>query len=203
MSVSAPITTATPDALALLANRRSVVAKKLGEPGPTEDQLRRIVEIGLRVPDHGKLAPWRLLVIDKEGQARLGDLYAGLYAAAYPEANEAQIAFERNRPQRAPALIAVVSTPVASEKIPRIEQTLSAGAVCQNLLNAAHATGFAAQWLTEWPAYNAKVREALGFDETAEIAGFIFIGTPSEPPTERTRPAYEDVVRPWTGPGSV
>lgn len=188
--------------LDLLRNRRSVTAKNLTEPGPSEEQLKTIIEAGLRVPDHGKLGPWRILTLDKSAQATLGDVFAKLFAEAYPEATEAQIAFERDRPQRAPCLIIVMSTPIDNGRIPIIEQTLSAGAVCQNMLLAAHASGFAAQWLSEWPAYNAEVRATLGFGEDAEIAGMIYIGTPTEPPKERGRPAYEAVVSAWNGPSN-
>lgn len=188
------------DTLTLLRNRRSVTAKNLDEPGPGDADLRAIIEAGLRVPDHGKLGPWRVLTFDKAAQSRLGELWADLFAAAYPEANEKQIDFERQRPQRAPVLLAVASTPVESEKIPEFEQLLSAGAVCQNLLVAAHASGFAAQWLSEWPAYNGTVKRALGLGQGDQIAGFIYIGTPIEAPKERTRPDYDDVVSAWTGP---
>ncbi|MGI9509110.1 MAG: nitroreductase family protein [Geminicoccaceae bacterium] len=181
--------------LEALTRRRSVVAKNLGEPGPDDQTLDRILHAGLRVPDHGKLGPWRLQVLAKPAQAMLGDVLAKAYADDHPDARDDQIAFERARPLRAPVLIAVSSRLHRQHKIPEIEQLLSCGAVCQNLLNAAALSGFGAQWLTEWPAYDARIKRALGVPEDDHIIGFISIGTPVEPPNERPRPAFEDVVR--------
>lgn len=178
-----------------LMARRSVVAKHLGEPGPDDRTLETILRIGARVPDHGKLGPWRLQVLSKEAQAELGDVLAKAFAADDPDARDDQIAFERARPMRAPVLIAVSSRLHRNHKIPEIEQLLSCGAVCQNLLNAAALSGFGAQWLTEWPAYDPRVKQALGVPENDHIVGFVSIGTPIEPPNERPRPAFDDVVR--------
>ncbi len=180
--------------LDLLTSRRSVVAKNLGEPGPDARALKAILEAGIRVPDHGKLGPWRLQVLSRSAQAALGDLLARLHAEDHPDARDEQIAFERLRPMRAPVLIAVSTRLRREHKIPEIEQLLSCGAVCQNLLNAATLLGFAAQWLTEWPAYDARVRSALGVPDGDHIVGFVSIGTPIEAPNERPRPAFEDVV---------
>lgn len=181
--------------LEALTRRRSVVAKNLGEPGPDDQALHRILRAGLRVPDHGKLGPWRLQVLTKPAQAMLGDILASAYATDHPNARDDQIAFERARPSRAPVLIVVSSRLHRQHKIPEIEQLLSCGAVCQNLLNAATLSGFAAQWLTEWPAYDSRVKQALGVPEDDHIIGFVSIGTPTEPPNERPRPAFDDVVR--------
>lgn len=202
MSVAETYATATsPETLDLLLTRRSVVAKNLGEPGPDAETLRKIIAAGLRVPDHGKLGPWRIQVIHKEGQAALGDVLASVYRADNPDAEERMIEAERQRPQRSPVLLAVTArVDPHHPKIPEIEQRLSGGALCQNILLAAHACGFAAQWLTEWPAFHASVKEALGHTPETDIIGFIYIGTPTEAPTERGRPAYEDVVSAWTGP---
>lgn len=177
-----------------LAMRRSVVAKNLGEPGPDQETLEAIIRVGLRVPDHGKLGPWRVQVLSKPAQAALGQLYANAYTADHPEAREDQIAAERDRPARAPVLIVVSSRLRRDHKIPEIEQLLSCGAVCQNLLNAAVTLGFGAQWLTEWPAYDGRIKAALGVPADDHIIGFVSIGTPVEPPNERPRPAFEDVV---------
>ena len=184
----------TLDRLDALIRRRSVVAKNLGEPGPDDRALEQILQAGLRVPDHGKLGPWRLQVLRKPAQAMLGDVLAEAFAADHPDAREDQIAFERARPARAPVLIAVSSRLRRQHKIPEIEQLLSCGAVCQNLLNAAVLLGFGAQWLTEWPAYDARVKAALDVPEDDHIIGFISIGTPLEAPNERPRPEFETVV---------
>ncbi len=152
------------------------------------------------MPDHGKLAPWRIQVLHDAGQKRLGDLFADLFAKEIPEANEKQIEFERQRPQRAPLLLVVTSKVTKPHNIPELEQLLSGGAVCTNMLIAANALGFCAQWLTEWPAYRPEVARALGHDpETDQIIGFVYIGTPVEAPTERVRPELDDVVSEWTG----
>lgn len=182
------------DRLTPLIRRRSVVAKHLAEPGPNDDVLQEILTTGVRVPDHGKLGPWRLQVLRKPAQMALGDVFADVYAAAHPDAREDQIAFERARPARAPVLIAVSSQLHREHKIPEIEQLLSCGAVCQNLLNAATLVGFGAQWLTEWPAYDDRIKHALGVPTDQHIIGFIYIGTPVEPPNERTRPDFAAVV---------
>ena len=181
-----------------LLTRRSVVALKLTEPGPDDAQLERILTAGLRVPDHGKLTPWRVQILRKPAQAALGDLLADRFAKNTPGAGARIIETERQRPQRAPILLVVTSTPETESRIPRMEQMLSAGAVCLNLLHASHALGFAAQWLTEWPAYDETVKAALGYGPDDQIVGFVYIGSAAEPPTERPRPALSDVVSEWT-----
>ncbi|MGI9420969.1 MAG: nitroreductase family protein [Geminicoccaceae bacterium] len=196
------------DPLETLITRRSVVAKNLGEPGPDDDALERILRVGMRVPDHGKLGPWRLQVLRKPAQRMLGDVLASAFAADHPDARDDQIDFERRRPARAPVLIAVSSRLHRQHKIPEIEQLLSCGAVCQNLLNAAVLSGFGAQWLTEWPAFDDRVKAALDVPVDQHIIGFVSIGTPVEPPNERPRPAFESVVSfhdtlPGPGAGSA
>ena len=182
-----------------LRTRRSVVAANLVEPGPDAATLEAIIEIGLRVPDHSRCGPWRIQIIGKEGQAKLGDLYATLYAKDNPDATESQIEYWRERPQTAPVMLAVTCHPNQEKihKIPLWEQVLSGGALCQNLLNGAHALGFAAQWLTEWPAYHSEVMTCLGHPPETEVYGYIFIGTASEPPSERKRIGADDVVSTW------
>lgn len=192
------------DTIDLLLTRRSVVAKDLWEPGPDDATLQKILGAGIRVPDHGKLGPWRIQVLRKPGQAALGDVLAGIWAADHPDAEPRMVEIERQRPQRAPILLAVTARLEPEHpKIPLMEQKLSGGALCQNLLVASHAAGFAAQWLTEWPAYHASVRRALGHDPQTEIIGFIYIGTPATTPTERARPTLEQAVSEWTGPAAV
>ncbi|MEM9442398.1 MAG: nitroreductase [Pseudomonadota bacterium] len=182
------------DRLTPLIRRRSVVAKHLAEPGPDDEMLQRILATGVRVPDHGKLGPWRLQVLGKPAQVELGDVFADVYADLHPDAREDQVAFERARPTRAPVLIVVSSRLHREHKIPEVEQLLSCGAVCQNLLNAATLVGFGAQWLTEWPAYDDRIKHALDIQADQHIVGFIYIGTPVEPPKERTRPEFAAVV---------
>ncbi|MCI5048763.1 MAG: nitroreductase [Rickettsiales bacterium] len=176
--------------------RRSVKAQDLTEPGPNEAQLQDILISGMRVPDHGKLAPWRFHVFDGAAQAELGNKLADRFAELNPEANEKQIAFERERPQRAPLLIMVTYQPELG-RIPAWEQQLSTGAACMNLVHAAYAHGFAAQWLTEWPAFDAQVKEWLGCTEEGEIAGMIYIGSATEIPEDRPRPDADVVVKFW------
>lgn len=185
-------------AIDVLLTRRSVLAGKIVEPGPDDASLRLILKAGLRVPDHGKLAPWRIQILRKPAQAALGDLLAKRFAATNPEARDRQIETERQRPQRAPVLLVVTSKPKKDAAIPLLEQRLSAGAICINLLNASHALGFAAQWLTEWPAYDDAVKAALGHGPDDQIVGFVYIGSAAEPPTERPRPEVEDIVSEWT-----
>ena len=182
-----------------LRNRRSVLATNLVEPGPDAETLDAIIEIGLRIPDHSRCGPWRIQIIGKEGQAKLGDFYAMLFAKENDDAPESQIEYWRQRPQVAPVLLAITCHPNQQKihKIPLWEQVLSGGALCQNILNGVHAFGFAAQWLTEWPAYHPEVLEFLGHDPETEVYGFIFIGTAIEAPNERKRIGADEVVSQW------
>lgn len=192
------------DAVDLLLSRRSVLAVNIGPPGPDDEALQTMLRIATRVPDHGKLTPWRIQVLREEGQRQLGDLLARLFAEANPAATEKQVNFERNRLQRAPLLLAVTAKIRPNHKIPEMEQLLSAGAVCYGLLIAAKAVGYAAQWLTEWPAYRPEVVEALGHDpQTDRIVGFVYLGTATEPPAERPRPELADIVSDWPGDGDT
>ena len=190
----------TPDLAELLLKRRSTLAANMRPPGPDSDTLDVLLRIATRVPDHGKLTPWRIQVLRSEGQARLGDICAEVFREDHPGASKAQIEFERQRPQRSPLLLVVTCHPNREKlaKVPLIEQQISAGAVCQNLLVGATALGFASQLLTDWPAYHPKIRRALGHAENTEIIGFVHIGSPAETsPKERPRPDLEDVVSEW------
>lgn len=180
-----------------LLTRRSVKAKELISPAPDATQLELILKAATRVPDHGKLCPWRILVLHKEGQAKLGEIFARRFAALNPEASDKQVQFERDRPQRAPLLLVVLSTPVESMKAPLWEQQLSAGAVCMNILHAAHMLGFGGNWLTEWPAYDSEILTALGGKTGDAVAGFMYLGSIGIAPEERERPRLEDVVSEW------
>jgi nitroreductase len=183
----------------LLLRRRSVLAKDLLEPGPSETDLEAIIAAGLRVPDHGRVEPWHIQVLRKPAQIALAELCAEIFERENPGANTVLIAAERERMQRSPLLLVVTSQldPSRYQKVPAIEQVLSAGAVCQNILIAAQSLGFGAQWVTGWPAYHADIRVALSHDADTDIVGFIHIGTPANPPNERPRPDRDAVVSEW------
>lgn len=186
------------DALTALKTRRSVKPKELGSgPGPTDEQLQTILEIATRVPDHGKLAPWKILVLKRDGQEKLGKIAKERFNQIYAEVNEKQKEAERLRFTRAPLVLVVLSTPKESVKAPRWEQEMSAGAVCTNILHACHAMGFGASWLTEWVAFDPAIIHTLGGDIETKIAGFIYIGEKLVTPDDRERPKLEDVVGEW------
>ena len=186
------------DALDLLTTRRSVRADDLVGPGPNDADLTEILKIAIRVPDHGRLTPWRLHVLRGEGQAKLGALCLELMQAEHPNLTPKQIQTEQNRFTRAPVVIAVVTQLAEPRKIPHWEQMLSGGAVCYGLLMAAQAMGFGAQWLTEWPAYRPEVVDALGHDPaTDKVLGFVYIGSVTERPSDRPRPDLDAVVKTW------
>lgn len=180
----------------LLLTRRSALARELVAPAPDAGELRTILECGLRVPDHGRAEPWRIQVLEKPAQRALGDFCADLFRREHPQAGAARIELERQRPQRAPLLLVVAFRPNAAKlaKVPAVEQLLSTGALCQNILVAVAAMGYRGQWLTDWPAYHAEVIRYLGHAEATRIAGFIHIGSVVEAPNERPRPEFDAVV---------
>ncbi|MCB8822688.1 nitroreductase family protein [Microvirga rosea] len=182
------------ESLARLEQRRSVPARWLSEPGPTPSEIDTLLTVAARVPDHGKLVPWRFILIEGEGRQRLGEVLVGAFKADQPEAEAEKVEAERTRFSHAPLVVAVVSRVTPHVKIPDWEQVLSAGAVCMNLLNGATALGFGAVWLTGWAAFDRRVLDALGLAPEERIAGFIHIGTASETPTDRARPALADIV---------
>lgn len=193
-----PFPTEKPAMIEFLETRRSNLAKVMGEPGPTEDQLSKILEIAARVPDHRKLEPWRFIVFRDEARARFGRHIASAFIRNNPEMPEDRAMFEGERFLRAPIVIAVISSPVNCPRgTPQWEQELSAGAVCFNLCLAAQAHGFGAQWLTEWYAYDKAVNKALGLSEDERLAGYIYIGTPDMPATPRNRPDMNAKVSLW------
>lgn len=175
-----------PALLDLLARRRSTKIAQLTGPGPDRAVIEGLLGLAARTPDHGKLAPWRFLALLGEGRARAGACLAEVLAQR--QAGDEALAAERQRFLRAPAVIGVISTAAPHAKIPEWEQLLSAGAVCFNLLLAAHGAGYAGCWLTEWPVYDAQARAALGLAAHERIAGFIYLGSASEVPLERPRP---------------
>lgn len=182
-----PASTPSAQTLTLLALRRSTTARLMTSPGPDAQQRDALLRLAARVPDHGKLFPWRFITFEDEARARFGDILEARLRDLEPEAPPERFELERNRFTRAPLVIAVISDVTENHKIPEWEQILSTGAVCQTLLIAASAMGFAAQWLTEWYGYDAVAREALGLSGNERVAGFIYIGTASEDPTERPR----------------
>jgi nitroreductase len=188
-----------PDAIELLKTRRSVKPMELKAPGPSAAELDTLLTIASRVPDHGKLAPWRFIVFEGAARLKAGEKIADIFRQKNPQATQEQIAFERNRLARAPLVIAVVSRAGPHAKIPEWEQLLSSGATAMNLVIAANALGFAASWLTEWYAYDREALDALGLAPNEKIAGFIHIGTAATSPADRDRPALSAVVRRYEG----
>ncbi|MBI3678369.1 MAG: nitroreductase [Proteobacteria bacterium] len=183
-----------PQALDLLLSRRSGSAKAMTGPGPSAGQLQTILAAGARVPDHGKLAPWRFIVLEGEARARLGEIAAARLPQVEADPSSERLEFERNRFLRAPTVAAVVSRVREGIPIPEWEQILSAGACCQNILIATHALGFVANWITEWPAYDAVVKEKLGLQSGERIAGFIYLGSPTVALEERVRPELNSLI---------
>jgi len=182
------------DLVSLFENRRSVAPHLMIGPGPTPQERDRLLKIASRIPDHGKLAPWRFIVFEGKARVDAGRLIALRYKALHPDATDDMLKVEGNRLVRAPLVIAVVSRSAPHVKIPEWEQELSAGAVCTALTFAANAMGFVTAWLTEWFAYDRGVLEQLGLSESERIAGFIHIGRASEAPIDRPRPALDDIV---------
>jgi nitroreductase len=189
-----------PDALQLLKTRRSVKPMELGGPGPSPAELDTLLTIAARVPDHGKLAPWRFIVFEGEARLKAGETIAAIFRSQHADATADQLDFESKRLARAPLVIAVVSRAGPHVKIPEWEQQLSAGAACMNLVNAAYAMGYAASWITEWYAYDRRALDALGLAADERIAGFVHIGRPAKPPEERDRPKLDDIVTRYSGP---
>jgi nitroreductase len=183
-----------PQTIDLLLSRRSGSAKAMTSPGPSPADLRTILLAAARVPDHGKLFPWRFIVFEGEGRTRFGELLAQALTEGEPSQSAERLDIERARFLRAPVVIAVISHVREAIPIPEWEQILSAGAACQTMLIAAHAMGFVANWITEWPAYNATVKERLGLKPGERIAGFVYVGTAAAPLEERVRPDMDRIV---------
>jgi nitroreductase len=183
-----------PDALDLLLSRRSGSAKAMTGPGPSPEQLQIILTAAARAPDHGKLFPWRFLVFEGDARRRMGEVLAASLLESEPQTAPERLDQERHRFLRAPVVVAVISRVREAIPIPEWEQVLSAGAVCQNLLLAAHALGFVANWLTEWCAFHPGVKERLSLKPGERIAGFIYIGTSAVVLEERVRPDMAKIV---------
>ena len=183
-----------PDALELLKTRRSVKPMELTGPPPSPAELDTLLTIACRVPDHGKLTPWRFIVFEGDARVKAGETIAEIFRADHPEATPEKIEFERKRLARAPLVIAVVSRAEPHVKIPEWEQLLSSGASAMSLVLAAHAMGYAATWITEWYAYDRRVLDALGLAANEKITGFVHVGRPAKPPEDRPRPPLAQVV---------
>jgi len=177
----------------LLLKRRSLVVANMTNPGPSVEELRIILRCATRVPDHGKLTPWRISVIQGNARKEVGQIWGDTFREKNPDATEEQIQAEYERPARAPVML-VVSTKIESDRVPEWEQILSGAAVCQNTLVAATALGYHAQWLSEWPNYDDDVKREMGLAPEDQFLGFIYIGTAERPPVERPRPELSDVV---------
>lgn len=184
--------------LALLRTRRSGKARDLVAPGPDATQLRDILAIAARTPDHGKLAPWRFVVVPEQARGAFAARLVDAYRAERPTASVLELQTMEQFAQQSPTLVVVLHSPKVGSKIPLWEQELSAGAVTMNLLHAAHAHGFAGSWLTGWPAFSDAVRDLFGA-APERIAGFVFIGTPAKPLEERPRPDLDAIVSDWAG----
>ncbi len=181
-----------------LATRRSTPAFQMREPGPTRPEIEDMLKLAVRVPDHGKLAPWRFIVYSGARRAEISEALLKLRLEKEPDLSDELIEVERTRFTRAPTVIAVVSTAGPHVKVPEWEQVMSAGAVCLNLLMAANAHGFVSNWLTEWFAFDEAAYPLLGVNAGEKVAGFIHIGSTDFPNTERPRPELADVVT-WQG----
>jgi nitroreductase len=183
-----------PDALELLKTRRSFKAAELTGPAPSAAEIDTLLTVASRVPDHGKLVPWRFIVFEGGARRAAGAAIVAAFHTKDPDAKPEQAEAERARLERAPLVIAVVSRAAPHVKIPEWEQVLSAGAAAMNLVLAAHALGYGAAWITEWYAYDRGVLDALGLKPHEKIAGFVHIGRPPGPPEDRPRPPLTEIA---------
>lgn len=190
----APDAVRVPEALAMLEVRRSLPLRALLEPGPTPSELDRILAIAARVPDHGRLVPWRFIVLEGDARATAGDRLDTLYAAQNPGLPEARAHMWRDYLMRAPVTVVAVSRPDPAAKVPVLNQVLSAGAACMNLVLAATALGYGALWLLKWPGRDRDAAALLGVGPQEQVAGFIHIGRPGTRVEDRPRPARDDIV---------
>lgn len=182
------------DTLSLLQSRRSVPPPALGEPGPDAAELDRLLAVAARVPDHGKLVPWRFIVFRGDARHRAGAAIADVFKIQNPGAGEERLMLERKRLAQAPVVVGVVSRAAPHVKIPEWEQVLSAGAVAMTLVVAANAAGYATSWLTEWYSYDPQARAALGLAEHERFAGFVHIGRATTTIEDRVRPVMDEIV---------
>jgi len=192
---AAPIE-ASPQTLAFLARRRSASALTLTAPAPGDDELATLLRLATRVPDHGKLSPWRFVVLKGEAKGRF---IAGLEAIAVRRPDGAKLAAKLGKIKAPPLTVAVISRPGPTAEIPEWEQRLSAGAVCMTLIIAAQAMGYGANWITDWYAYDEDALTLLGLSEGERVAGYVHLGTSADTPLERVRPDVGAIVEEWKG----
>ena len=185
--------------ICLLETRRSGKPREMVAPGPSDDELQKMLRIAMRVPDHGKLTPWRFVIIGKDQREQLAALLHKALQAEDEGASPAHHEKEDEFARQGEALVAVISSPVSDHKIPVWEQQLSAGAAAMNLLTAAHAMGYVGGWITGWRAYSPMVTKAICVPGE-RIAGFIFIGSPGRELEERPRPDPAEIIRNWVPP---
>jgi nitroreductase len=184
-----------PEVLRFLSRRRSTSAVTLTEPAPSAAELDQLLHLAIRAPDHGKLAPWRFVILEGEGKAA----FAARLEAIAAGRGDTQAAAKLMKLNVPPLCVAVISAPKLEAAIPEWEQRLSAGAVCTTLLHATLATGYGANWITDWYAYDAEAKAVLGLAEHERVAAFMLIGTPREPPLERERPDLAPLITRWKG----
>lgn len=183
----------SPEALRFLALRRSTSALTLVEPAPSAEELADLLRVAARVPDHGKLSPWRFIVVAADAKAAL----VARLAVVAEARGDAALVSKLGKLAAPPLAVVVVSAPRAGAAIPEWEQVLSAGAVCANLLYGALAMGYGANWITDWYSYDPEAAEVFGVRAGERIAGVILLGTPREPPLERERAALDPLVTHW------
>lgn len=193
-AIDAPV---SPETLALMAARRSLPLRSLVAPGPDDGELETILRLATRVPDHGRLVPWRFIVLKGEARGEAGARLDALYAVQNPDLPAAKADMWRTYLLRAPVTVVLVSRPDPAAKVPEFNQVLSAGAAGMALVTAATALGFAAQWLLKWPGRDPEAAALLGVQPGEKVAGFIHLGSPAERPADRPRPALDDVVTIW------
>ncbi|MFZ4164563.1 nitroreductase family protein [Brevundimonas sp. NPDC058933] len=185
LSAALPLPVRSDEVLARLANRRSASAQLLSVPGPSEAEIEQILHLGARTPDHGKLFPWRFVVLGPQSRTELSEALAVLAESQGRVDKDLAVLAKLANP---PLTVMVVSTPIQGHKVPVWEQQLSAGAVCMNIEHAADALGYSASWITDWYAYDPAAVALFGVQDGETIAGFIHLGTVTEPPLERPRP---------------
>ena len=183
-----------PDALDLLKSRRSIKPIERHGPGPTPAEVETLLTIASRVPDHGKLTPWRFIIFEGDARLKAGETIGSVFRENRPDATADQVEHEKRRLARAPLVIAVVSRATQHVKIPEWEQIMSGGAAATSLVLAAHAMGYAASWLTEWYAYDRRVLDTMGLAPNERIVGFVHIGRPVKPTEDRPRPPLSEIV---------
>ncbi|MEQ7872973.1 nitroreductase [Sphingomonas sp. ASV193] len=188
-------------ALALLQTRRSGRPREMVAPGPDADELATILSVAARTPDHGKLTPWRFVVVGDDQRDALSALLERALPESVADASDAHFAKAREFAHQAPALVVLVAAPTQGHKIPVWEQELSVGAAAMNLLLAAHALGYVGGWITGWAAMSTRVRAAFCAPGES-IAGFLFLGSPGVPLEERPRPSPDTVARAWSPPSA-